>query len=170
MRYYHVKIIIQTLINTIMILKALGHILKQHKMANKSPFRCPKVLFDPFRQRKSFSVFSRTNAHFEKLVLIRYLYFDRNWESVYFGVVTILTIGWVQDAGLFYSQRHSSSLSLTVSFQYFIVEATGVSHRNKVNKKGETSVNITSSQSKLLLQVTSYGFLKSFPTLLCLFR
>ena len=29
-------------------------------MANKSPFRCPKVLFGPFRWRKSFSVFSRT--------------------------------------------------------------------------------------------------------------
>ena len=30
------------------------------KMANRSPFRCPKILFGPFRWLKSFSVFSRT--------------------------------------------------------------------------------------------------------------
>ena len=32
------------------------------KMANRSPFRCPKILFGPFRWLKSFSVFSRTAA------------------------------------------------------------------------------------------------------------
>ena len=31
------------------------------KMANISPFRCPKILFGPFRWLKSFSVFSRTD-------------------------------------------------------------------------------------------------------------
>ena len=32
------------------------------KMANRSPFRCPKILFGPFRWLKSFSVFSRTGS------------------------------------------------------------------------------------------------------------
>ena len=31
-------------------------------MANTSPFRCPNILFGPFRWHKSFSVFSRTRG------------------------------------------------------------------------------------------------------------
>ena len=48
------------LINIIIISEVLEHMFLGIKMANISPFRCPKILFGPFRWLKSFSVFSRT--------------------------------------------------------------------------------------------------------------
>ena len=59
-RSYNSKSIIQVLINTIIISEVLEHMFYSIKMANISPFRCPKILFGPFRWLKSFSVFSRT--------------------------------------------------------------------------------------------------------------
>ena len=61
---YNSKSIIQVLINTIIISKVLEHMFYSIKMANRSPFRCPKILFGPFRWLKSFSVFSRTGKYF----------------------------------------------------------------------------------------------------------
>ena len=57
---YISKIIIQVLITIIIISEVLEHMFYSIKMANRSPFRCPKVPFGPFRWLKSFSVFSRT--------------------------------------------------------------------------------------------------------------
>ena len=57
---YDSKSIIQALINIIIISENLEHMFYSMKMVNRSPFRCPKVLFGPFRWLKSFSVFSRT--------------------------------------------------------------------------------------------------------------
>ena len=57
---YNSKNIIQVLINIIIISEILEHMFYSIKMANRSPFRCPKILFGPFRWLKSFSVFSRT--------------------------------------------------------------------------------------------------------------
>ena len=57
---YNSKSIIQVLINTIIISEVLENMFYSIKMANISPFRCPKILFGPFRWLKSFSVFSRT--------------------------------------------------------------------------------------------------------------
>ena len=57
---YNSKSIIQVIINTIIISEVLEHMFFSIKMANISPFRCPKILFGPFRWLKSFSVFSRT--------------------------------------------------------------------------------------------------------------
>ena len=48
------------LINIIIISEVLEHMFYSIKMANKSPIRCQKILFGPFRWLKSFSVFSRT--------------------------------------------------------------------------------------------------------------
>ena len=46
-------------------------------MANKSLFRCPKVLFGPFRGHKSFSVFSRTGKkHLAQKFKFTYRYID----------------------------------------------------------------------------------------------
>ena len=49
------------LINIIIISEVLEHMFFGIKMAYTSPFRCPKILFGPFRWLKSFSVFSRTD-------------------------------------------------------------------------------------------------------------
>ena len=57
---YNSKSIIQVLINIIIMSEVLEHMFYSIKMANRSPFRCPKILFGPFRWLKSFSVFSRT--------------------------------------------------------------------------------------------------------------
>ena len=57
---YTSKSIIQVLINIIIISEVLEHMFYSIKMANRSPFRCPKILFGSFRWLKSFSVFSRT--------------------------------------------------------------------------------------------------------------
>ena len=48
------------LINIIIISEVLEHMFYSIKMANRSPFWCPKILFGPFLWLKSFSVFSRT--------------------------------------------------------------------------------------------------------------
>ena len=50
-------------INIIIISEVLEHMFYSMKMANISPFRCPKILFGPFRWHKSFSVFSRTGNY-----------------------------------------------------------------------------------------------------------
>ena len=50
-------------INIVIISEVLEHSFRMFcimEMANRSPFRCPKILFGPFRWLKSFSVFSRT--------------------------------------------------------------------------------------------------------------
>ena len=39
-------------------------------MANKSPYRCPDILFGPFRWHKSFSVFSRTRLFYSTTIKI----------------------------------------------------------------------------------------------------
>ena len=57
---YNSKNIIQVLINIIIISEILEHMFYSIKMANRSPFRRPKILFGPFRWLKSLSVFSRT--------------------------------------------------------------------------------------------------------------
>ena len=59
-RSYNSKIIIQVLINIKIISEVLKHMFYSINMANRSPFRCSKILFGPFRRLKSFSVFSRT--------------------------------------------------------------------------------------------------------------
>ena len=50
------------LINIIIISGVLKNMFYSIKMANISPFRCPKILSGPFRWLKSFSVFSRTET------------------------------------------------------------------------------------------------------------
>ena len=46
---YNSKSIIQVLINIIIISEVLEHLFYSIKMANISLFRCPKILFGPFR-------------------------------------------------------------------------------------------------------------------------
>ena len=67
---YNSKNIIQVLINIIIISEILEHIFYSIKMANRSPFRCPKILFGPFRWLKSFSVFSRTVVEVEAIIYL----------------------------------------------------------------------------------------------------
>ena len=62
---YNSKSIIQVLIDIIIISEVLEHMFYNIKMANRSPFRCPKILFGPFRWLKSFSVFSRTGVKYQ---------------------------------------------------------------------------------------------------------
>ena len=57
------KSIIHVLINILTVSEVLEHMFYSIKMANISPFRCPKILFGPFRWHKSFSVFSRTGYY-----------------------------------------------------------------------------------------------------------
>ena len=42
-------------INIIIISEILEHMFYNIKMANRSPFQCPKILFGPFRWLMSFS-------------------------------------------------------------------------------------------------------------------
>ena len=72
---YNSKSIIYVLIHIIIMSEVLEHMFYSIKMANRSPFRCPKILFGPFRWLKSFSVFSRT----ELIILIE------NQELTNFG-------------------------------------------------------------------------------------
>ena len=58
---YNSKSNIQVPINIIIMSEVLERMFYSIKMANRSPFRCPKILFGPFWWLKSFSVCSRTD-------------------------------------------------------------------------------------------------------------
>ena len=66
---YNSKITIQVFINIKMISEVLKHMFYNINMANRSPFRCSKILFGPFGGLSPFLslVGPSENHHFEHL-------------------------------------------------------------------------------------------------------
>ena len=109
------------LINIIIISEVLEHMFYSIKMANRSPFRCPKILSGPFRWHKSFSVFRHLGTVqqegcvnlSEKITLAEELF--RQKKSVLVVKTATYTFGGGENLRLFIKKNFPLSVNISLN-------------------------------------------------------